>query len=74
MVLFAVACLLAICVGGHGPEAALMLEQGIPPENVIGALGRVSQNMLEAYNHTGLRAKREALGMARGNIIAFPSI
>jgi site-specific recombinase XerD len=49
-----------------------MLEQGIPTENVIGVLGRVSENMVEAYKHTGLRAKQEALGMARANIIAFP--
>jgi hypothetical protein len=49
-----------------------MVEQGIPTENVIGVLGRVSENMLDAYKHTGLRAKQEALGMARANIIAFP--
>jgi integrase len=49
-----------------------MLEQGVPAENVIGVLGRVSENMLEAYKHTGLRAKQEALGMARANVIAFP--
>jgi integrase len=49
-----------------------MLEQGIPAENVIGVLGRVSENMLEAYKHTGLRAKQEALGMARANVITFP--
>jgi site-specific recombinase XerD len=49
-----------------------MLEQGVPAENVIGVLGRVSENMLEAYKHTGLRAKQETLGMARANIIAFP--
>lgn len=49
-----------------------MLEQGIPAENVIGVLGRVSENMLEAYKHTGLGAKQEALGMARANIIDFP--
>ena len=49
-----------------------LLEQGIPTENVIGVLGRVSENMLEAYKHTGLRAKQEALGMARTNVIAFP--
>lgn len=49
-----------------------MLEQGVPTENVIGVLGRVSENMLEAYKHTNLRAKEEALGMARANIIAFP--
>jgi hypothetical protein len=41
-------------------------------ENVIGVLGHVSENMLEAYKHTGLRAKQEALGMARANVIAFP--
>jgi hypothetical protein len=49
-----------------------MLEQGVAPENVIGVLGRVSENMLEAYKHTRLRAKQEALGMARANVIAFP--
>jgi integrase len=49
-----------------------MLEQGVPAENVIGALGRVSENMIEAYKHTGLRTKQEALGMARANVIAFP--
>jgi integrase len=49
-----------------------MLEQGVPTENVIGVLGRVSENMLAAYKHTTLRAKQEALGMARANIIAFP--
>ncbi|MGC2656920.1 MAG: tyrosine-type recombinase/integrase [Bryobacteraceae bacterium] len=49
-----------------------MLEQGVPSENLIGVLGRVSENMLEAYKHTSLRAKQEALGMARANIIAFP--
>jgi integrase len=48
-----------------------MLEQGVPTENVIGVLGRVSQNMLEAYKHTRLRAKQEALGMGRTNISAF---
>lgn len=51
---------------------AEMLEQGIPAENVIGVLGRVSENMLDAYKHTNLRAKQEALGIARANIIAFP--
>jgi site-specific recombinase XerD len=49
-----------------------MLEQGVPPENVIGVLGRVSENMLQAYKHTRLRAKQEALGIVRANIIAFP--
>jgi integrase len=49
-----------------------MLEQGIPTENVIGVLGRVSDNMLGAYKHTRLRAKQEALGIARANIIAVP--
>ena len=49
-----------------------MLEQGVPSENVIGVLGHVSGNMLDAYKHTRLRAKQEALGMARANIIAFP--
>jgi len=49
-----------------------MLEQGVPTENVIGVLGRVSENMLDAYKHSNLRAKQEALGMARANIIAFP--
>jgi integrase len=49
-----------------------MLEQGVPTENVIGVLGRVSENMIEAYKHTRLRAKQEALGMARANVIAFP--
>lgn len=49
-----------------------MLEQGVPAENVIGVLGRVSENMLEAHKHTRLRVKQEALGMARANVIAFP--
>ena len=49
-----------------------MLEQGVPAENVIGVMGRVSENMIEAYRHTNLRAKQEALGMARANVIAFP--
>jgi alkylation response protein AidB-like acyl-CoA dehydrogenase len=49
-----------------------MLEQGVPAENVIGVLGRVSENMLEAYKHTRLQAKQEALGIARANVIAFP--
>lgn len=49
-----------------------MLEQGVPAENVIGVLGRVSENMLDAYKHSGLRAKQEALGIARADVIAFP--
>jgi hypothetical protein len=48
------------------------VEQGVPTENVIGVLGRVSENMLKAYKHTRLRAKQEALGMVRANVIAFP--
>jgi len=49
-----------------------MLEQGVPTENVIGVLGRVSENMLEAYKHTSLAAKQEALRVVRANVIAFP--
>jgi integrase len=51
---------------------AEMLEQGVQPENVIGVMGRVSEKMLEAYKHTGIRAKQEALGIVRANLIAFP--
>jgi hypothetical protein len=56
----------------HTEPATEMLDQGVPPENVIGVLGRVSEKMLDAYKHTRLRAKQEALGMARAHIIAFP--
>jgi hypothetical protein len=49
-----------------------MLERGIPPENVIGVMGHVSEKMLEAYKHTTLAAKQEALGSVRSNLIDFP--
>jgi hypothetical protein len=52
---------------------AEMLEKGVKPENVIGVMGRVSEEMLEAHRHKSLEAKQEALGLVLGNLIAFPS-
>jgi site-specific recombinase XerD len=49
-----------------------MLEQGIPTESVVGVLGHVSEKMLQAYKHTTLAAKQEALRAVRSNLIAFP--
>jgi hypothetical protein len=49
-----------------------MLEQGIPTESVVGVLGHVSENMIDAYKHTTLVAKQQALGVVRSNLIAFP--
>ena len=51
---------------------AEMLEKGVKPENVIGVMGRVSGKMIEAHKHKSLEAKQEALGLALGNLIAFP--
>jgi len=49
-----------------------MLEQGVPTESVVGVMGRVSEKMLEAYKHTSMAAKQQALGMVRSNLLAFP--
>ena len=37
----------------------------------LAPLGRVSQNMLEAHKHNGLRAKQEVLGIA--GLVSSPS-
>ena len=49
-----------------------MLEQCVPTESVVGVMGRVSEKMLEAYKHTSMAAKQQALGMVRSNLLAFP--
>ena len=50
-----------------------MLEQGVPIDNIVGVLGHVSENMIQAYKATSLAAKQEALGIVRPNVIAFPN-
>jgi integrase len=42
-----------------------MLEQGVPRDNVVGVMGWVSEKMIEAYSHTRLEAKQDAINAAQ---------
>lgn len=42
-----------------------MLEQGVPRDNVVAVMGWVSEKMVEAYCHTRLEAKQDAISAGR---------